>query len=909
MSNAAVQHSDASESPSLSIEDYLGQGHTPMMAQYHMVKAAHPDCLLFYRMGDFYELFHEDAEIAAAILDITLTKRGKTQGTDISMCGVPYHSFEPYLAKLIQNGHKVAICEQTESPQQAKERAKREGKPASKALVNREVVRIVTQGTLTEDNLLDARQNNYIACLSSSGGGYALSWLEMSTGSFIVQDVDTKTIAATLEQINPREILISDNLKQDENLFHIFAPYQQKITPLSNSLFDSQNAQARLQKIYDVKTLDSFGNFNRAEISAAGTLIDYVERTQKGKLPYLSRLSQVSSDITMEIDAATRRNLELTQTLSGERKGSLLSIIDKTITGAGARLLHARLSSPLTELAQIHSRQDEVTAFHQNKKLREALRDELKSVPDMERAVARLSVDRGGPRDLIAIKNGLIAAQNISTILGSVDESALHNLRHALLQPPDVQKFSDRLNKALKEDVPFLARDGGFIEQGYHKRLDELRNLRDNSKRHIAGLQAEYRTKTGIETLKVTYNNVLGYFIDVTARHADKLMVSKVDGENDKDNPFIHRQTLANNVRFTTPALSELERDLSSAAEKAIAIEMQIFGELIQELITVADDIGNIARSIAALDVASSLAQLAINNNYNKPQIDNSLAFDIQDGRHPVVEVALSVSQESFIANDCNLGDAQRLWLLTGPNMAGKSTFLRQNALITILAQMGSYVPAASAHIGCVDKLFSRVGAADDLARGQSTFMVEMVETAAILNRATERSLVILDEIGRGTATFDGLSIAWACVENLHEVNKSRALFATHYHELTALQTRLDALCCYSLQVKEWKGDIVFTHHVAQGSADKSYGIHVAKLAGLPPAVIGRAKEVLTGLTSEKGANVPAALAQDLPLFINAAADPVKAKEAEDALKSINPDELSPKEALEALYELKKKLN
>lgn len=907
MSNAAVKTSEPSEKQSLSLEDYLDQGHTPMMAQFHFVKAQHPDCLLFFRMGDFYELFHEDAETAASVLDITLTKRGKTQGTDISMCGVPYHSYEPYLAKLIQSGYKVAICEQTETPLQAKERAKREGKPAAKALVNREVVRIVTQGTLTEDNLLDARENNYIACLSNAGNGYALSWLEMSTGSFIVQDVDDKTIAATLEQINPREILISDNLKQDENLFHIFAPYQQKITPLSDSLFDSVNAQKRLQKIYDVNTLDSFGNFSRTEISAAGTLIDYVDRTQKGKLPYLSRLSKMASNTTMEIDAATRRNLELTQTLNGERKGSLLSIIDKTITGAGARLLHARLSSPLTDINQIYARQDEIGAFVGNRPLRDALRDTLKSVPDMERAVARLSVDRGGPRDLATIKNGLIAAQNISTILGTVDEGALHNLRHKLLQPPNVQTFADTLNKALQDDVPFMTRDGGFIAKGFHDRLDELRNLRDNSKRHIAALQAEYRTKTGIETLKVTYNNVLGYFIDVTARHADKLMVSK--DRNDDDNPFIHRQTLANNVRFTTPALSELERDLSSAAEKSTAIEMEIFGTLIRELVKNADDIGKIARAIAALDVASALSQLAIDNNYNKPKIDNSLSFDIQGGRHPVVEIALSKSQDSFISNDCNLDKERRLWLLTGPNMAGKSTFLRQNALITILAQMGSYVPADNAYIGCVDKLFSRVGAADDLARGQSTFMVEMVETAAILNRATERSLVILDEIGRGTATFDGLSIAWACVENLHEVNKSRALFATHYHELTALQKRLDALCCYSLAVKEWKGDIVFTHNVIEGSADKSYGIHVAKLAGLPTAVISRAKEVLMGLTSEKGANAPEAIARDLPLFSNAAAEKALTSEAEETLRRLNPDDMSPKDALEALYQLKKKLD
>ncbi len=897
------------EPNSMTVDDYLAAGHTPMMAQYHLLKSQYPDTLLFYRMGDFYEMFYDDAETAAGVLDITLTKRGKTNGTDISMCGVPYHSYEPYLAKLIQSGYKVAICEQTETPAQAKERAKKMGKPAAKALVNRDVVRIVTQGTLTEDNLLNARMNNYIAALSIVGDQLALAWLEMSTGSFTVQDVTLKTIAATLESINPREILINDQTQQNEDLFDIFAPYQQKITPLSNSLFDSSNAQSRLEKIYDVKTLDSFGYFSRAEISAAGTLIDYVDRTQKGKIPYLARLSQMAMDTAMEIDAATRRNLELTMTLNGERKGSLLSTIDKTVTGAGARLLNSRLSSPLNSPSDIYTRQNEIESFIGNKKFRDVVIDQLKSVPDMERSIARLSVDRGGPRDLNAIKNGLIAAQNLSTALGTVQDDALRDIHQNLLQNPAVQKYFDMLRHAIKDDVPFMARDGGFIAQGYHAKLDELRNLRDNSKRHIAQLQSDYRTQTGIETLKVTYNNVLGYFIDVTARHADKLMI-KSGEENDADNPFIHRQTLANNVRFTTPALSELERDLSSAAEKAIAIEMQIFGDLIRALVEVVDDVGSIARGMAALDVASSLAQLAVDNNYTKPKIDNSLIFDIQGGRHPVVEAALGKQSKSFIANDCNLGEEQKLWLLTGPNMAGKSTFLRQNALIAIMAQMGSFVPADHAHIGIVDKLFSRVGAADDLARGQSTFMVEMVETAAILNRATERSLVILDEIGRGTATFDGLSIAWACVENLHAVNKSRALFATHYHELTALQSRLDALCCYSMAVKEWKGDIVFTHNVVKGSADKSYGIHVAKLAGLPQNVIARAKEVLTGLTTGKGSIAPENLARDLPLFTNAGViDTNKKSEVEEALKEVNPDNLSPKEALEILYTLKQKLN
>jgi len=649
--------------------------------------------------------------------------------------------------------------------------------------------------------------------------------------------------------------------------------------------------------------LDAFGDFSRAEISAAGTLIDYIDRTQKGKLPHLMRPTQLGQNTTMEIDAATRRNLELTRTLQGERKGSLLATIDCTVTGAGARLLHARLSAPLTDIDAITARQNEVQCLIDDQDLRDGITEKLKSIPDMERALARLSVDRGGPRDLGALRDGLFAAENIHVILGALKNDALKIITDDLQQSPTLQKLADTLRKALKTDLPFLDRDGGFIAEGYNAKLDELRGLKENSKRHIASLQADYRTMTGIETLKVSYNNVLGYFIDVTARHADKLMVKKEDTSN--DNPFIHRQTLANNVRFTTPDLSELERDLSAAGDKALALEQEIFSGFVQDVNTQATEIGLIAQAIAALDVTTSFSNLAIDNNYTRPVIDNSLTFNIQGGRHPVVESALQKQSQDFVPNDANLSEAQRLWLLTGPNMAGKSTFLRQNALITILSQIGSFVPATSANIGVVDKLFSRVGAADDLARGQSTFMVEMVETAMILNQATERSLVILDEIGRGTATFDGLSIAWACVEQLHEVNKSRALFATHYHELTSLKEKLISLRCYSLQVKEWEGDIIFTHHVAEGSADKSYGIHVAKLAGLPPAVIERAKAVLETLSSDAPATK---ISNDLPLFTAQPPPKVQKSEAEQQLKEIDPDSLSPREALEALYSLRKSL-
>jgi DNA mismatch repair protein MutS len=887
------------------VEDYLAQGHTPMMAQYHMLKVQYPDCLLFYRMGDFYELFFDDAVQASQVLDITLTKRGKTEGTDIPMCGVPFHSYEPYLAKLIRAGHRVAICEQAETPAEAKARAKKEGKPASKVLVHRDVVRVVTQGTLTEDNLLEARENNFLCALSEIAGQYGLAWIEISTGAFSVQAIHEKDLSPSLERIAPREILIAEKLVQREQLFDIFAPHQNLITPLSGSLFDASNAQKRLENIFGVGTLDSFGAFSRAEISAAGTLIDYIERTQKGKIPHLMRPNQVTGGSIMEIDGATRRNLELLRTLSGERKGSLLDTIDRTVTGAGARLLQQRLSAPLVDVTAITKRQDEVETFVQNKKLSEGIKDYLKDIPDMERALARLSVDRGGPRDLGALKNGLQAAETILATLLSAKHDALNDIADNLKQSNDLKEFSDTLGNALKDDLPFLDRDGGFIATGFNTKLDELRGLRDDSKRHIAALQAKYRDMTSIETLKVTYNNVLGYFIDVTARHADKLMV-KTGDEKQEDNPFIHRQTLANNVRFTTPELSELERDLSSAGDKALAIEQEIFSDLVCQTNTLADKIGIIAKALAQLDVASALAHLATEQNYTRPTLDTSLAFDIQGGRHPVVEAALNKKAESFIANDCNLGEDRRLWLLTGPNMAGKSTFLRQNALITILAQIGSYVPADHAYIGVLDRLFSRVGAADDLARGQSTFMVEMVETAIILNQATERSLVILDEIGRGTATFDGLSIAWACVEQLHEANKSRALFATHYHELTTLQERLNALKCYSLQVKEWKGEIIFTHDVKEGTADKSYGIHVAKLAGLPDNVIARAQDILGNLTTGEQSKTLKNLSADLPLFDSASQAPLKQKsEAEERLEAINPDDLSPREALEALYTLK----
>jgi DNA mismatch repair protein MutS len=881
-------------------EDFLAAGHTPMMAQYLSVKDKYPDCLVFYRMGDFYELFFDDAVKASEALDITLTKRGKTQATEIPMCGVPAHSLDPYLARLIRAGFKVAICDQTETPEQAKKRG------GAKALVQRDVIRVVTQGTLTEDTLLDARENNYLSALAETGGQYGIAWLELSTGDFWVQPVLEKSLGATIERIGASEILTSDRMIQKPTLFETFTPLRDRLTIQPASLFDSENARKRLETLFGVGTLESFGAFSRAEIAAAGALIDYVERTQMGKLPHLFHPRQLSSGAMMEIDAATRRNLELTRTLSGDRKGSLLATIDRTVTAPGARLLQARLSAPLCDIESIRQRHDEVESLVDDAKLCTTLRSHLKNIPDMERALSRLTVGRGGPRDLGQIRDGLSGAEDIRALLLSQPPSALASIIADLQQQKTLQNLADRLHQCLKDDLPVLDRDGGFIREGYSAKLDELRLMRDEGKRLMAGLEAKYRQDTGIESLKIAYNNILGYYIEVPVKRADKLMVHPGQ-ENPRDNPFIHRQTMASGVRFTTPELAEMERDMASSSDKALAIEQDLFDQLNDEISELSEQIGTLARALAALDVASSLAQLATDLHYCRPLITDDTEFSISGGRHPVVEAALRANGgDAFVPNDCNLSDEQRLWLLTGPNMAGKSTFLRQNALIAIMAQIGSFVPAESARIGLIDRLFSRVGASDDLARGHSTFMVEMVETAAILNQATDRSLVILDEIGRGTATFDGLSIAWACVEHLHETNQCRALFATHYHELTSLTAKLPKLSCHSMQVKEWQGDIIFLHAVAAGSADRSYGIHVARLAGLPAAVIARAQEVLNLLQTSEQSGTLSRLADDLPLF-NAAVKQSheKTSPVQDKLQSIDPDVLSPKEALELLYELK----
>ncbi len=872
---------------------------TPMMAQYLGIKENHPDCLLFYRMGDFYELFFDDAVKASAALDIALTKRGKTDGTAIPMCGVPWHAHENYLAKLIKHGYKVAICDQIETPAQAKARG------GYKALVKREVVRIVTKGTLTEDSLLEKGSNNYLLCIADAGGDLGAGWLDFSTGDFTLQPLDKDTLASALQRINPEEILVSDLLIQKPELFNIFAEYKDKLTVQPNSRFDSENAKQRLLKVFNVGTLAGLGDFSRAETAAAGALIDYVELTQKGKLPRISQPKQLVLGAVMEIDAATRRNLELIYTMSGEKQGSLLHTIDRTITAAGGRLLVQHLSSPLTCADTINNRLNMIEFFIDNGDIREAIRQTLRECADVERALTRLSLERGGPRDVAAIKNTLAQtvtlARTLTNSKGLDIPQGITDISDALNLWGEHHPLINQLDRALKDDLPMLTRDGGFIKKGYSPKLDEFNSLKSQGKQHIAAMKEKYVKQTGVNTLKIKHNNVIGYFVDVNPNNADKLFADKES--------FIHRQTLANSVRFTTVELSELEKNIYESTAKSLELELQIFKDLTNEILSQGELIVKTAEALARLDVAAANAELAIKNDYSRPVVDNSLEFDIKGGRHPVVEQAIK-SQENaeFISNNCSLSENSNLWLLTGPNMAGKSTFLRQNALIALMAQIGIYVPAEKAHIGIVDRLFSRVGAADDLARGRSTFMVEMVETATILNQSTDRSLVILDEIGRGTSTYDGLSIAWACLEYLHEANNCRTLFATHYHELTTLAEKLPKLECYTISVKEWKDQIIFLHEVIKGTADRSYGIHVAELAGLPKSVIKRAEDVLQNLEKQKD-NIPNV--SSLPLFdmLEYTETEPQVSELEKALNEINPDNLSPKEALEIIYKLKEKQN
>ncbi|MGR3494506.1 DNA mismatch repair protein MutS [Citreimonas sp.] len=866
-----------------------------MMAQYLSIKAEYADALLFYRMGDFYELFFDDAAAAAEALNIALTKRGKHDGDDIPMCGVPVHAAEGYLLTLIRKGFRVAVCEQMEPPSEAKKRG-------AKSVVRREVVRLVTPGTLTEDTLLDARRHNYLAALARVRDDWALAWCDISTGAFHVMQVGQSRIGAEVARLAPSELLVTDTV--DETMREVLGDLGVWPTILGAASFDSTAAEGRLCAAYGVSTLSGFGTFERAELSAMGAVVDYLDITQKGALPRLTPPRTEATSRLMQIDAATRRNLELTHSLQGGRAGSLLSVIDRTVTAAGARLLERRLSSPSRDLDVIRGRLEAVR-WAVETPLADRLRDALRRVPDLDRSLSRLALDRGGPRDLAALRNACEQAADILRLLDGADlPDMLIEARESL---SGFDALRDTLAAALVADPPLLVRDGGFIAAGHDAALDEARQLRDEGRGVIARMQADYAQQAGISGLKIKHNNVLGYFIETTATHRDRMLQPPLS------DTFIHRQTTANQLRFTTVELSEIETRILNAGGEALEIEKRLFADLRAQVLDAAPALSGLALGLAEFDLSLGLADLARARDWTQPQVDDSRAFRIEGGRHPVVEAALEASGAPFVANDCALdaGTGAAVMLLTGPNMAGKSTFLRQNALIALLAQMGSFVPARAAHVGLVSQIFSRVGASDDLARGRSTFMVEMVETAAILNQADDRALVILDEIGRGTATYDGLSIAWAVLEHLQAVNRVRGLFATHYHELTQLAGKLDGVRNATVAVKEWQGEVIFLHEVRDGAADRSYGVQVAKLAGLPAPVIDRARTVLQALEEgERERAAPKALIDDLPLFSAAAAapPPTKAKavsEAEERLAALNPDDLSPREALQALYDLK----
>jgi DNA mismatch repair protein MutS len=877
-------------------------GATPVMAQYFEAKAIQPDALVFFRMGDFYELFFEDAARAASILGIALTHRGSHGGAPIPMCGVPVHAAEAYLSKLIRSGAKVAVCEQMENPAEAKKRG-------SKSIVRREVVRIVTPGTLTEDGLLDARGANRLAAVAVRAGGAAVAAVELSTGeveSFVCAASD---LGAVLASLSPSEILVPDRLFADETASQALKSAGGVIQPMAQALAEPSASEARLKRLYGVETLDGFGQLSGAEVAALGLIAAHLETTQGGKLPVLSPPRRAGEMDAMAIDPATRASLELEKSQQGGREGSLLAAIDRTVTSPGARLLCARLARPLLDPAAIEARLDAVAWFVERKTLRRDLREALKGAGDMARALSRLALGRGGPRDLACLRDALAAGERLSALLaGTADplNAPPREIAAALdaanpVQQPALSALLGVLTEGLGPDLPAQVRDGGFVAPGVRPELDSARALRDDSRRVIAALESRLAAETGVP-LKIRHNAVLGYFLETTANKAEPLLCAPLNAQ------FIHRQTLANQVRFTTVELADLDARIAQAGDRALAIEAETFEAWRQQAAASAPAILAAAQGLACLDVASALAEWAAEANAVRPQIEASTVFEAIAARHPVVEAAVTRAGEPYTPNDCKLdgsgGTCARLAIVTGPNMAGKSTFLRQNAILAVLAQAGSFVPAKSLRLGIVDRLFSRVGAADDLSRGRSTFMAEMVETAAILTQATPRSLVILDEIGRGTATYDGLAIAWACAEALHDVNRCRALFATHYHELARLETRLPHVCNLSLRAKEWNGDLVFLHEAAPGPADRSYGVQVARLAGVPPKVVARAREVLERLEGQTAS--PARL-DDLPLFAEIA-EPAATFEpsvVEDALGRLDLDGMSPREAMEALYRLK----
>jgi len=866
---------------------------TPMMAQYLALREEAGDALLFYRMGDFFELFFEDARQAAAILDIALTTRGEHQGAPIPMCGVPVHSATSYLARLIKAGCRVAIAEQVETPDEAKARAKREGTPSSKVLVGRAIVRLVTAGTLTEEALLEPRRANVLVALAELRGTIGIAACDISTGAMVLEECDAAMLGAALARMSPSEVVVAEDWEHGPE-DAIFRP---------RSTFASDAGAERLKALHGVATLDAFGAFSRAMLSAAGGLIAYLDHVGRGNLPLLLPPVLRAAEAGMAMDEATRASLEILESTTGGRAGSLIGAVDRCVTGAGSRLLAEDLSAPLLDVGAIEARLALVQFWHERPIERAQLREALRAIPDLGRALGRVVAGRGSPRDLGQLRDGLSEAARLHHWLsGAPDRPAL--LDDVLASLTGHGALTDWLARALVPTPPTERGNGGFIADGYDAALDELRATSGDARRAIAAMEARYRDQTGIATLKIRHNGVLGYFIEVAARHADRLMAP--------DSGFTHRQTMKDAVRFNSLRLHEEAARIAEAGGHALAAEDAHFEELVAEVVAAREAIAATAAALARIDVAAGNAERAAEGDWCRPDIAEDAGLEITGGRHPVVEAALAKAGERFVANDCALGAPDRLWLIGGPNMGGKSTFLRQNALIVLLAQAGCFVPATAARIGLVDRLFSRVGAADNLARGRSTFMVEMVETAAILAQATTRSFVILDEVGRGTSTYDGLALAWAVAEAVHSQIRCRCLFATHYHELARLAETCEALSLHHVRAREWQGDLVLLHELAQGPADRSYGLAVARLAGVPGPVVERARAVLDKLeaTREATGGIAAGLG-DLPLFAALRAEPPQAspeQQLAEALRAADLDALTPREALDLLYEWKRDL-
>ena len=848
---------------------------TPLMRQYHAIKQQVPNALLMFRLGDFYELFYEDAVTAARELEITLTSRNKEKGQAIPMCGVPYHAAEGYLSRLIQKGYRVAVCDQMETPS------------AGKKLVKREVTRVVTPGTATESALLRSHENNYLAAVFRNGTRAGLAHVDISTGEFRATEVDAPEVNATLENLNAREVLAPDSVADLPGLR----------TSLEDWVFSQDHADRTLREHFHLLTLDGCGLAARPlAIAASGAILHYLRETQKSALDHLEQPSYYDRSGSMILDAVTVRNLELLEPLfAGESKEStLIHVLDQTCTGMGGRLLRNRLLRPSLQIEEIDARLDAVEETLQATIARSEIRKLLASVLDMERLLAKLTLGTAGPRELLALGRSLAVVPRLKEHCSGFRSARLTSIAGALDEVPELR---DRILTAIAEEPPANLADGGTIRSGYHAELDELRDISRNSRQYIAQIETRERSRTQIQSLKVRFNNVFGYYIEISKAN---LHLAPSDYER--------KQTLVNAERFTTPELKDLESKVLDAEEKMLALEREIFQQLRLFAAEHATRIRQTAAAIAELDVTCTLAQVAAENRYTRPRFSDSGEIRILGGRHPVIEKLAEKDAARFIPNDLYFdNESQFIAVITGPNMGGKSTYLRQAAAIVILAQMGSYVPADSATLSLVDRVFTRIGAADNLARGRSTFMVEMTETAVILNTATARSLVVLDEIGRGTATYDGLALAWSVIEHIHQRIRARTLFATHYHELTELADQLPGVRNLHVSVKEAGDQVIFLRKVEPGRADRSYGIEVARLAGLPVSVIERAREILAlherseHAVTEELSPRPSAGTQ-IQLF-----EPVNYQIAE-RIRNLNVDELRPIEALQLLNDLQREL-